>query len=172
MRVILDFEASSLSDESYPIEVGWVSEDGREDGMLIRPAPQWRDWDREAEAMHGISRATLRTQGIHHEEVCDRLVGLFRDNAVYASAPSWDGRWLSMLLRAAGRPRHLIRLAGDTEELFAEAARQRLGPRAGEAEVTALVAAARGAAEAEPAAHRAVADARREWRIWQRIARG
>lgn len=172
MRAFLDFEASSLSDASYPIEVGWVLEDGREQGMLIRPAPQWQDWDPEAEAMHGISRAMLEQQGVHHEEVCGRLVELFRDHRVYASAPSWDGHWLSMLLRAAGRRRHLIRLSGDTEDLFAGAARQRLGPEAAETEIAAMVAAARAVADKEPAPHRALADARREWQTWQRILAG
>ena len=51
MIVFLDFEASSLSDDSYPIEVGWVFEDGRTEAHLIRPAPAWTDWDPAAEAI-------------------------------------------------------------------------------------------------------------------------
>ena len=39
MLVFLDFEASSLGKRSYPIEVGWVFEDGRSEAHLIRPAP-------------------------------------------------------------------------------------------------------------------------------------
>jgi hypothetical protein len=38
MRTFLDFEASSLSDESYPVEVAWVFEDGHAESHLIRPA--------------------------------------------------------------------------------------------------------------------------------------
>ena len=38
MIVFLDFEASSLSDDSYPIEVGWAGEDGSTEQHLIRPA--------------------------------------------------------------------------------------------------------------------------------------
>ena len=45
MRVFLDFEASSLSKDSYPIEVGWAGEDGSTEAHLIRPAPDWTDWD-------------------------------------------------------------------------------------------------------------------------------
>ena len=171
MRVFLDFEASSLGDDSYPIEVGWVFEDGEEENMLIRPAPGWTDWDEEAESLHGISRQRLAADGIAHAEVCDRVVALFDNHEVYASAPSWDGHWLSMLLRAADRPRHLVRLA-DTEEAFEEAARQRLGPDAGDEAVAEAIAAARAVADTEPVAHRAVADARREWRVWQRILKG
>lgn len=50
MLVFLDFEASSLSKQSYPIEVAWVFEDGRSEEYLIRPAPIWTDWDSAAEA--------------------------------------------------------------------------------------------------------------------------
>lgn len=168
MRVFLDFEASSLNSKlSFPIEVGWVLEDGSGEGHLIRPVPQWTDWDPSAEAMHGLSRDTLQREGEDVATVCDRVVTLFAGNAVYCSAPSWDGHWLSMLLRAAGRPRHLLRMA-DTEVAFDEAARQVVASD-DEAAIARLVARARSTAETWPVAHRAEADARREWRVWQLI---
>lgn len=170
MRVFLDFEASSLSNHSYPIEVGWVFEDGREEDYLIRPAPAWIEWDVTAEAVHGISRERLLHEGTPHDLVCDRLVAELGAHSIYASSPPWDGRWLSMLLRAAGRPRHLLRLK-DSEEAFAEAARLRLGPAADDAAVTEAIAAARAAVEVVPTAHRALADARREFEIWRALAR-
>ncbi|WP_171905933.1 hypothetical protein [Sphingobium phenoxybenzoativorans] len=55
MLVFLDFEASSLAKRSYPIEVGWVFEDGSSAAYLIRPAPDWTDWDAGAAAIHGIA---------------------------------------------------------------------------------------------------------------------
>ena len=168
MRVFIDFEASSLSDESYPVEVGWVFEDGREADYLIRPAPHWTDWDAEAEAIHGISRETLLREGTRHDLVCANLVAALSGHAIHASSPSWDGKWLSVLLRGAGRPRHLLRLT-DSDEAFADAARQRLGEDADEAAIAALIAAARETVEAEPVLHRALADARREWRIWMQV---
>ncbi|HEY9012200.1 MAG TPA: transcriptional regulator [Devosia sp.] len=168
MRVFLDFEASSLNSKfSFPVEVGWVLEDGSGEGHLIRPAPHWTDWDPSAEVMHGLSRAVLEREGEDVAAVCDRVVDLFAGNMVYCSAPSWDGHWLSMLLRAAGRPRHLLRML-DTEVAFEEAARQRLASD-DEAAIAELVAQARTEAAAWPVTHRAEADARREWRIWQRI---
>jgi hypothetical protein len=49
MHVFLDFEASSLAKDSYPIEVGWVFEGGTgAESWLIRPAPDWTDWDPNA----------------------------------------------------------------------------------------------------------------------------
>src|SRR3954465_931964 len=91
MRVFLDFEASSLADRSYPIEVGWVFEDGRAEAHLIRPAPQWTDWDLEAETLHGIARARLEADGEPHRLVAQRMVEALTGHALYASAPSWDG---------------------------------------------------------------------------------
>lgn len=50
MLAFLDFEASSLAERSYPIEVGWVFEDGAGEAHLIRSAPEWTDWTIAAEA--------------------------------------------------------------------------------------------------------------------------
>ena len=162
MHIFLDFEASSLNKQSYPIEVGWVFEDGTGEGYLIKPALGWTEWDAAAEAVHGIAREQLEREGTAHNAVCARLVEVFEGNTIYASAPSWDGHWLSMLLRAAGRPRHLLRLK-DSETVFTEAAAARGGP------VAERIARARQVIAAGPVAHRAVADARREWSIWRAI---
>jgi hypothetical protein len=167
MKIFLDFEASSLSKASYPIEFGYVREDGKGEAMLIRPAPGWEEWDEAAAAVHRITQEELAAHGVDHVTVCTRVIELAAGNILYASAPSWDGHWLSMLLRAAGYPRHLLRLR-DTEAAFVEAARE-LAAEDGVAEV---IAAARAKVEAEPPSHRALEDARREWRIWQAIKAG
>jgi hypothetical protein len=52
----LDFEASSLGKQGYPIEVAWVFANGEEESHLIRPAEAWTDWDVKAGRIHGISR--------------------------------------------------------------------------------------------------------------------
>jgi len=168
MRVFLDFEASSLSKISYPIEIGWVFEDGTAEGHLIRPAPTWTEWDERAAAIHGIAREQLATEGRPHDDVCRRMVEVLTGHTLYASAPSWDGKWLSVLLRASGFPRHLLRLE-DSEEAFVEAATARLGEAATETAIARLVATARATVEAWPPDHRAVGDARREWEIWREI---
>ena len=173
MRVFLDFEASSLSDDGYPIEVGWVFEDGRSEGHLIKPAPQWVDWDSSAEALHRISRATLEA-GVPHDVVAHRLLDTLSDHVVYASAPSWDGKWLSALFRAAGIPRHAMRLK-DSDDVYFEAAVEVLSASVPPAKVNTLAAEIVGralaTAEGCPVRHRALADAEQERQIWLEVRR-
>ena len=84
MLVFLDFEASSLAKKSYPIEVAWVFEDGRDESHLIRPPLRWDDWDAEAEAIHHIPRATLEAEGTPHDIVARRMVEVLSGHALFA----------------------------------------------------------------------------------------
>src|ERR687893_1677527 len=124
--VFLDFEASSLGRKGFPIEVAWVFETGEEETHLIRPAEGWTEWTASAEAVHRIPRDLLDREGTPAAEVARRAVEALSGHRLYASAPSWDGQWLSRLLRAGGLPRHALRLR-DTEEARAEAAAAGLG---------------------------------------------
>lgn len=168
MLVFIDFEASSLSDTSYPIEVGWVWEDGREEAHLVRPAPGWTDWDRKAEAIHGITREQLDLEGEPHDVVARRMVEQLTGHDLRASAPSWDGKWLSALLRAAALPRHALRLK-DSDDLFRDliCAHHAGLDRAAQDERLAAVLAE--TEESGQPAHRALADARAEWQRWRRV---
>jgi hypothetical protein len=170
MNIFLDFEASSLSARSYPIEVAWVFEDGRSEDHLIAPAPAWDDWDVAAEAVHGISRTTLQRDGEPHDVVASRMVDALAGHDLFASAPSWDGKWLSVLLRGAGLPRHSLRLR-DTDEALrqtsVEILRPVLAPDRLEIEVHGIIARATAARDRRPA-HRALADAIGEHETWLR----
>jgi len=174
MRVFVDFEASSLRKNGFPIEVGWVFEDGGSEGHLIRPAPGWSDWDASAEAIHGLARARLEREGTPHDAVARRMVEALDGHDLFASAPSWDGKWLSLLLRAAGLPRHALRLR-DTEVAQAEAAAALLDPllTPGEAAgaIRAIVDAVRAQAEGTTPRHRAVDDAAEDLRRWREVVR-
>jgi hypothetical protein len=59
----VDLEASSLMAGSFPIEVGWISADGRSECHLIRPVPAWDDWSSKSECLHGIAREHLEARG-------------------------------------------------------------------------------------------------------------
>ena len=171
MKVFLDFEASSLSNRSYPIEVAWMFQDGRSESHLIAPAPGWDDWDAAAEAIHGIGRDTLIAEGEPHDAVANRMVEALSDHDLFASAPSWDGKWMSALLRAAGLPRHTLVLR-DTDQALRETATEILRPTFPEArlevEVHNLVTRASAEKSAHPA-HRALADAAGEHATWIRV---
>jgi hypothetical protein len=174
MRVFLDFEASSLRKNGFPVEIGWVFEDGTSESHLIRPAPGWSEWDPRAEAIHGLARPTLETEGTAHEAVARRMVEALDGHPLYASAPSWDGKWLSLLLRSAGLPRHALRLKDTEEAQFESAAdilRPLLAPDRLEARVRAIMAAVRAEGEKRPVRHRAVADAEEELRRWREVVR-
>ena len=164
MHVFLDFEASSLSDDSFPVEVAWFFEDGRSRAHLLRPVAGWTDWSAEAERIHGLSRARLETEGASVEAVAREMVDTLTGHRLYASAPSWDGKWLSVLLRGAGLPRHALRL-GKSDDAFLEAARAELG----DDDAAALVAKIVGETEPGVPAHRALADATLELERWRRV---
>lgn len=167
MLVFLDFEASSLSERSYPIEVGWVFEDGREEDHLIRPAPEWTDWDPSAEAIHGISRNELLERGRDHTAVAQRMVEVLAGHDICASAPSWDGKWLSALLRASGIPRRTLRLRG-SDEVLEEATRSILAEVLPDDELdrAATDLLTRNEIAQPHPAHRALADAQQERQRW------
>ena len=174
MHVFIDFEASSLGKTGFPIEVGWAFEDDRCEGHLIRPAPQWTDWDPRSEAIHGLSRETLAAEGEPHDAVAQRLLEALQGHEVFASAPSWDGKWLSALFRAAGIPRHAIRLKASEIACHEAAAAPLAGllpPAERVVRVRAILARVRNDAEARPVRHRALADAEEELRRWREVKR-
>jgi hypothetical protein len=167
MLAFLDFEASSLRQNSYPIEVAWVFEDSRAEEYLIRPAPGWTEWDAAAEAVHRIDRGALDRDGRPLDAVAFRMVEALDGHDILASAPSWDGKWLSALLRAADLPRHRLRLRR-TDDVIADHAAAVLAPIVPSASLDAAVAdlIARARHLELPPAHRALADAKVERERW------
>jgi hypothetical protein len=172
----LDFEASSLGKHGYPIEVAWVLSNGEEESHLIRPDPTWTDWDLKAQTIHGISRDRLHAEGAPVADVARRMMSALAGYALYATAPSWDGKWLSRLLRTAGLPRHALRLQ-DTEAVHRQTVHEVLLEMSIAADLhddlmrKILSKAQRKDDELGPAEHRALADARREQRLWLDIYR-
>jgi hypothetical protein len=103
--VFIDFEASALLDESWPIEVGYASSTGQQDAFLIARDKSWslEQWDRRSEAVHGISLADLEC-GLEATEALTRLEDGVGDALVVCDAPEFDNFWLNRLADAAGRP--------------------------------------------------------------------
>jgi hypothetical protein len=110
MIYFLDFEASSLANDSFPIEIALVDENGQGEHYLIRPAPEWLDadghplaWGADSERIHSISFAALLADGVAHDRVAKRVAHVLgRGNAqVYSDGSESDGCWMRRLLGAA-----------------------------------------------------------------------
>jgi len=100
----LDFEASSLSEESWPIEVGlsWLEAGEVQTwSTLIRPAPDWNlsDWAPQSAVVHGIALEELEDAPIADNVVGDLLKNL-GDRVLVSDAPEFETRWLSRLMKA------------------------------------------------------------------------
>jgi hypothetical protein len=101
----LDFEASSLSNNSYPIEAGWTQPDGRVESHLISPqnVPEWTDWSSASEQVHHISREELITSGKTPSWICERMNRQLNGKTVFSDSVRYDGFWLSRLFAVAGK---------------------------------------------------------------------
>jgi len=169
MLVFLDFEASSLAPDSYPIEVGWVFEDGRCEDHLIRPHAAWRDWAPDAQDLHQISRERLAREGCPASDVARRVLAALGGHAVRSGSAVWDGKWLRCLLGAAGLPLHGVQIA-DAGAASAQAARVILRTLLPEQDlieaVGGLITLARMRSRGAAQKHRALADACEERRIY------
>lgn len=105
---LLDYEASSLSDRSYPIEAGWAiiaADLSISSGtMLIRPHQRWTDWSDKSQSIHGINRKMLAEGGSACREVAEHLAGLFNGlpGAVLSADPDYETFWSDRLYEAAG----------------------------------------------------------------------
>lgn len=101
--VLMDFEASGLSKDSYPIEVAWSNTDGSIESYLIRPEPTWTHWDEHAEhEIHGISRDELMEKGLPVEWVIGRMRGKLKDQYVYVDGGDFDAVWCEKLFDYKG----------------------------------------------------------------------
>jgi hypothetical protein len=96
----LDCEASSLSQNSYPIEIAWVGMDGQGESYLIKPEPDWTDWSPVAERLHGIRRATLEAKGTPVGQVAKRMIAALAGTRVVSDNPEFEHFWVVRLLAA------------------------------------------------------------------------
>ena len=104
--LFLDFEASSLTRGSWPVEIGfaWI-ESGRVEASsaIIAPRLSWSmdDWSEGAARYHGITLETVRS-GRPAAEVAAETER-FGDFTVVSDNPRWEQRWLDRL-RAGRQP--------------------------------------------------------------------
>ncbi|WP_426416266.1 hypothetical protein [Aestuariirhabdus sp. LZHN29] len=102
MPLFIDYEASSLHEGSYPIEVGVALADGTTRCWLIRPQIQWTDWDPVSAGVHNIPRDQLYAEGMSACAVAAELNQQFARKTLYCDGYPYDNYWQQRLFDAAG----------------------------------------------------------------------
>lgn len=100
MPRFLDVEASSLSMDSYPIEIAWSDPSGGIESHLINPyvVEDWTDWDYNAQQIHGFSRKQCREEGISPEQLCKLMDQSIKPGEIlYADGGAFDENWVEVL---------------------------------------------------------------------------
>lgn len=106
----IDFEASSLDQDSYPIEVGiacWPAPDESISGWsaLIRPAGDWTrqgHWSPASAKVHGIRGSDLVATGRSPEQVAAVLNTILGPGGIaWCDGADYDAHWLGVLFKAA-----------------------------------------------------------------------
>lgn len=95
----IDFEASGIAPDSYPIEVAVVSSEFAFN-TLIKPARYWTHWSFDAQDMHGLCQDQLHQQGDPADVVARHMNQLFSGQVLCSDSPQ-DGFWLDVLYEAA-----------------------------------------------------------------------
>lgn len=98
---IIDIEASGFGDDSYPIEVGIIRNDGQRYCKLIRPFDDWTFWDPQAQSVHGINRELLFSHGTCGVKVCLELNEFLGQSNIFSDAWVVDSPWLNRLFARA-----------------------------------------------------------------------
>ena len=108
--VVIDFEASSLDQDSYPIEVGlalWPGPDQAIFGWstLIRPAGEWSrhgHWSPKSAKVHGIPGRDLLAHGQPVDRVAAALnAALGAGTIAWCDGDAYDIHWTNALFAAA-----------------------------------------------------------------------
>jgi len=99
--IVIDFAASSLGRLSYPIEVGISHRHGDGWCSLIRPEPEWSDWDHSSVQQHKIGRELLLLKGRPARLVAEQLNHQLQGKTVYSYAWNYDHFLLARLCDAA-----------------------------------------------------------------------
>jgi len=102
----LDVEASSLSRNSYPIEIAWSDRFGNIESHLINvhAVDSWLDWSYESYEIHGISREMCKKDGVEPNWLCNRLdESISSDEIIYCDGGELDEFWVDELFGAGSK---------------------------------------------------------------------
>ncbi|GAA6149137.1 hypothetical protein NBRC116586_21990 [Pseudooceanicola nitratireducens] len=105
---VIDFEASSLSSDSWPIEIGlsWLDEGQvRTWSSLMRPSRSWSldDWSDESAAVHRIPIEIVHAAPCV-DVVAARFFEVLGTRQLVSDAPVFETHWLTRMTEAADQP--------------------------------------------------------------------
>lgn len=100
--IIIDFSASGIGPESYPIEVGFSGRHGEGWCTLIRPESDWSHWDNAVARQHKIPREVLMQRGSSVNYVAERLNFFLRGQTVHSEDWCVDFEWMEKIFSIAG----------------------------------------------------------------------
>jgi len=102
----IDFEASGLHLDSFPIEVAWGSESANIQSYLISPKeiPHWKNWSFDAQRIHGIDRDTLLRDGSTPQAVAIAIKDSLEERTIYSDNPGFDAMWMKALFDTTNFP--------------------------------------------------------------------
>jgi hypothetical protein len=95
----IDFEASGIAPDSYPIEVAVVSSENSF-SSLIKPVRYRTHWSFDAQDMHGLTQDQLHQKGDTPVAVARNMNQLFSGQVLCSDSPQ-DVFWLDVLYEAA-----------------------------------------------------------------------
>lgn len=95
----IDFEASGIAPDSYPIEVAVVSSETYFNS-LIKPARYWTHWSFDAQDVHGLFQDQLHQEGDTPVAVARNINQLFSGQVLCSDSPQ-DVFWFDVLYEAA-----------------------------------------------------------------------
>lgn len=119
--IFIDLEASSLSAESWPIELGFCWLDERQKlrtaSKLIKPHPSWpmEAWSTRSQRVHGITLDELKGAE-DAAEVAKWALGRLEGSLLLSDAAEFDQRWLSVLMATIGQ-RDVLKVESIQEEV-------------------------------------------------------
>jgi DNA polymerase III subunit epsilon len=102
--VFLDFEASSLTANSWPVEIGlsWLRDDGEVEShaRLIRRHPTWSmdDWSEQSAAIHQIPSGILESKGLDAPDAAEWFLETAKGRLIGTDNPEFEAKWLRRLL--------------------------------------------------------------------------
>ncbi|MGF1645172.1 MAG: hypothetical protein ACFCUJ_16160 [Thiotrichales bacterium] len=98
---IIEIVASGFGPSSYPVEIGVVGATGAVYCTLVRPQPDWTQWDSPALASFGFSRTLLKKFGKSPREVALDLNSILSEDSVFSEDSALDQVWLDQLFNRA-----------------------------------------------------------------------